>query len=659
MLEFTPHRFNIHFGRINDRLFLAITVIVTFVLIFFSGLLPAQNLFLEECFEGGVTAAGRTGTLGATNGTFQIKWEEDFVLRKAIALTYRYGRPTDNELVLNGVSIPLNMVSQIGEEHPDHEFAGQFAVHGIDITELVEISDNSISVFLDGFENTIPINTGWWSVMCVFLYESPSINQPMCLRIYTANQGQNEPQNYSFPTPVFDQTKDFAFSIYSDRISSDDSDRSIIGINSELLGNIGGADATNPMGGFNDGGVRGHFYYENGELNGLDDDIPNNTIEDSDGIAVINDYILDESMQELYMSALSYPESTGRGNPHPAFFLTYSPDCAVLPDLGSMQRTYDYCRGDTIQLTTTSDYDTFSWSEAAGLSDSTVANPLCFADSSGWYTVKMWNEGEEGCSQTIPIFVEVNAIPRPANINVNPSSCPDNSGLIQAFNPAGKSPFTYRLDGVVQGGSASSGLSPGTYNYRINSAAGCLWDTTVTVPLDPLQEASFDPFPTTGFSPLFVAFANTSTQATGYQWLIDGVPISTSEDITYTFPDSGSFEVSLIAYRLEETCADTATFTLRVEPGIQVLMPNIITPNSDGRNDALVAQVQGVASCRWVIYNRWGNEVATGSDGAPFQKVELWKPASDITAGQYTAVFIAEGLAGQVEKMVFEFTLTK
>jgi hypothetical protein len=634
--------------------FLLLTICCSLVSSFSS----AQNLFLEECFTGGVTAAGRTGTLGATNGTFQIKWEEDYILRKAIALTYRYGRPMDNELVLNGVSIPLNMTSQIGAEYPDADPIGQFAVHGIDITDLVEISDNSISVFLEGFDDSIPINTGWWSVMCVFLYESPTINQPMCLRVYTADRTQFAAQDYSVSTPQFDEDKDFGFSIYSDRVVADESDRTIIGINSAFLGNIGGSDATNPMPGFNDGGVRGHFYYQNGELFGLDDDIPNNTVDDSDGIAVINEYLTDDDEQEIYLSALSYP-SSGRFNPHPAFFLTYTPDCAVLPDLGSVQRSYDYCRGDTIQLTTTTEYDTFSWSTSAGISDSTLSNPICFADSSQWYTVTMWNEGEEGCGQTIPIFVEVNAIPRPASLNVNPSSCPDNSGLIQAFNPAGKSPFTYRLDGVVQSGSASAGLSPSTYDYRINSAAGCRWDTTVTVPLDPLQEASFDPFPTAGFSPLFVAFANTSTQATDYQWLIDGVPISTSEDITYTFPDSGSFEVSLIAYRLEETCADTATFTLRVEPGIQVLMPNIITPNGDGRNDVLVAQVQGVASCRWVIYNRWGNEVASGSDDAPFQRVELWQPENEITAGQYTVVLVAEGLAGQVEKFTFGVSLTK
>jgi len=88
-------------------------------------------------------------------------------------------------------------------------------------------------------------------------------------------------------------------------------------------------------------------------------------------------------------------------------------------------------------------------------------------------------------------------------------------------------------------------------------------------------------------------------------------------------------------------------------------MPNIITPNSDGRNDVLVAQVQGITSCRWVIYNRWGNEVAAGSDDAPDQAVELWQPESEVAAGQYSVVFVAEGLAGQVERFTFTVTVAR
>jgi hypothetical protein len=88
-------------------------------------------------------------------------------------------------------------------------------------------------------------------------------------------------------------------------------------------------------------------------------------------------------------------------------------------------------------------------------------------------------------------------------------------------------------------------------------------------------------------------------------------------------------------------------------------MPNIITPNGDGRNDALVAKAQGIVTCRWVVYNRWGQEVSAGSNNDVFQTVELWQPQSEITEGQYMVVFVAEGLAGQVEKMTFEVTVVR
>jgi PKD repeat protein len=387
----------------------------------------------------------------------------------------------------------------------------------------------------------------------------------------------------------------------------------------------------------------------------LNGDTANTRVYMHDGIAVINEYVEGNAQQTLSLTTVS---QTSLGtNPHPAFLLTYTPDCEVVAE--EMPRQYAYCRGDSVQLSALSGYDTYTWSKKEGLSDSTLANPWCIADSSRWYTVRMWSDEGNLCPQTISIHVTVNDIPVPAPLTVRASLCPANTGRIVANDTPGNVPISYLLSGTENSTGTFEDLAPGNYALEIETATGCRWDTTVNVPLNPVQEASFTASPETGFSPLDVFFNNTSTNATDYQWLIDGVPISSSEDITYTFPDSGSFVVSLIAFRLEETCADTATFTLRVEPGIKVLMPNIITPNSDGRNDVLVAQVQGIASCRWVIYNRWGNEVASGSDSDVFQRVELWQPEGEVSAGQYTVVLVAEGLAGQVEKFTFGVSLTQ
>jgi len=51
--------------------------------------------------------------------------------------------------------------------------------------------------------------------------------------------------------------------------------------------------------------------------------------------------------------------------------------------------------------------------------------------------------------------------------------------------------------------------------------------------------------------------------------------------------------------------------------------------------------------------------VAAGEDGSPFQKIDIWNPESEVSAGNYSVVFVAEGLAGQVEQMVFEVTVVR
>jgi PKD repeat protein len=402
----------------------------------------------------------------------------------------------------------------------------------------------------------------------------------------------------------------------------------------------------------------------------LDDDVPNNTVEDTDGIAVINDYLIDGPTQEIYFSPVN-PDPDDRFNVHPAFFITYTPDCDFLPDLSDIPRTYSFCRGESIELEAAEGYDHYSWSTSLGtsdgLNDSTLANPICSADTSLWYTVRMWNEDEEGCSQTIPVFVEVNTVPAPEAIEIAPSVCPPATGEIAIINPAGPGSFTYSIDGVVQLSPVFDELAAGSYEIAVNSAQGCLWDSTITVPLNPTQEADFSPNPSSGFSPLEVFFDNRSTGASDYLWLIDGEEISSSENLLYNFPDSGSFEISLIAFLNEESCADTATFTLRVDQGIEVMLPNIITPNGDGRNDKLVAMLKGVETCQWLIYNRWGVEVNRGVSAplddrnsvndSGFAELQLWSPQAETPDGVYTVVFQATGVKGQSEEMVFSLTV--
>src|SRR5690554_1853316 len=155
-----------------------------FLSLLFCGVInsQAQNLFLEECFVGGVTAAGRASS-GLLNGSFKIKWESDHVLKDAYVLTYRYGRPMSKTFMVNNTQFSWNENSQIGEEQIDTENHEFFAVHGMNITDQITIEDDTIYVYMNGHDY-IPLhpNQGRWSLEFIFLYTSPSINNPACIR---------------------------------------------------------------------------------------------------------------------------------------------------------------------------------------------------------------------------------------------------------------------------------------------------------------------------------------------------------------------------------------------------------------------------------------------------------------------------------------------
>ena len=161
-----------------------------------------------------------------------------------------------------------------------------------------------------------------------------------------------------------------------------------------------------------------------------------------------------------------------------------------------------------------------------------------------------------------------------------------------------------------------------------------------------------------GYSPLKVRFKNESTLATGYTWLIDGEPFSSLENTSYTFADSGTYVISLIAYRLEETCADTAYATIRVEQGLKLIVPNIITPNGDGRNDALVAQTAGVAYMHWEVHNRWGINLQSSEARNPANEVILWNPENNtFLDGVYTLIIQAQGESGEMRDIIVQVSL--
>jgi hypothetical protein len=611
-----------------------------------------QNLFYEDCFQGGVTVSGAVRDGGAFElYKCPIKWNENYELRNAFVVCYRYGNPPDHVTFINNTPITWSDDTQVGgsffEENP---LSNPYSTHVQDVSSSLEIQDDTLR--LEFPPQSIGPNFGYWSMYVVILYESPNLNETSCVRLYTADTRQDVPQVYSVPTPDFIDGTPVGLSIFSSRITEVMTDQSSIEINDQLIGSVWEDDLIVPP---SQNGVQGHFYYEEQEFFGLNGDTANTTMNRHDGIAVINEYLqAEENEVVFYRTNNQMPET---GNLFPAFTLAYSSDCEVWE--GDVANEYTFCQGDSVQLDAGNAFDNYHWQPAEGLSDSTVSDPWCAADSSGWYRVTMSDEDGEKCAKTVPVFVEVRPVPQPGEIMVQSSDCPGPTGQIVFERNNGILPLTYSVGEVVQADSVFSGLEAGEYSITVEDEFGCAWDSTAVIDLNIIQDANFLASPDSGYTPLSVQFINESENSSDFQWLINGMEVSNNEDLGYVFEEPGVYLVELISSQDSELCSDTASYTIFVEQGMEIAVPNVITPNGDGLNDELVAQLLGVKTLRWKVLNRWGKKVHKGRGSEPEESIVLWSPSRDIEDGQYFLVVVGFGDDGQRQEVKATVTVVR
>src|SRR5688572_1977037 len=65
-----------------------------------------------------------------------------------------------------------------------------------------------------------------------------------------------------------------------------------------------------------------------------------------------------------------------------------------------------------------------------------------------------------------------------------------------------------------------------------------------------------------------VTFTNTSTGATNYSWLVDGVAIATAVNLTHNFPAVGKYKITLKAFNSDANCFSTYTTYVIVDCGV-------------------------------------------------------------------------------------------
>jgi len=287
---------------------------------------------------------------------------------------------------------------------------------------------------------------------------------------------------------------------------------------------------------------------------------------------------------------------------------TYDP-----PKTPGVSNNKPYCTGDKLEKITVNATTgtTYKWYDDKDLNnlihEGTDYTPTNTVTDTLYLTAT-----EHGCTSEVDtILILINPLPSADGGLAKHILCYKPDGVELEGNASGGTKLSYSwtpVGNVVSGGNT---LKPtvkaeGTYTLTVkNDLTGCVKTDDVNVIKDPIPVAVFKPDVYTGENPLNVIFTNSSTGSNTYVWVFDKENKAYTKDTKFTYINPNTYQVLLISSD-SSRCPDTAMVQIKVYEKFTVVIPNVFTPNGDGKNDAFTINMTGIESVYGEIYDRWG-----------------------------------------------------
>ncbi len=607
-------------------------VLKQFILIYF--LLPflgnSQTIFYSDVFKGGVTGYGFNPFVLEHTGHLNIHIEPNSTIRKAyLFVTVAKAETTtnvlDNSFVFNGNVFALKWSDAIGDEYND--IVGGHVIKNktiaFDVTNYISPNINSYTLIpAQNQDPTGAIKGVYFNYYLFVSYENsvlPTVGAQIILN------SQNSQQTLIYNTAInADINYNIGFTFNSYAFCQTVWDGSYVLINGNNIGLVGGDEVSDSA---SCTGIRGAFYYQNNQLFGLDDDTATPFMDGTDALATIENYITNPSNISIQFEYQTPGGASDKTNPVHQLFLAYSSPCT--PFDVSVSNDTTVCIGEQVQLNA-SGGNKYKWEPATGLSCTNCPNPIFTGSSSMVYTVKIWNN--DSCSVVRPVRINVNN-PQKINCYTFDTYCGTLNGYIKSLSlPKDMDNWyvvTSNNDTLNQSSLSDAFFNLGAGNYSVYyiDTIGCKSeDTIVTINTNYNIVADFTVNPTSGTAPLEVVFVNQSEFATNYNWIINGVSYGSNPNTT--FDTAGVYEIGLVAWANDETCADTMWKKIFVYDSLLTYVPNVFTPNDDGANDYFCISVTYPVETHVIIMNRWGNKVHEWNGFLEIGNNEIWNGKS-------------------------------
>jgi gliding motility-associated-like protein len=186
------------------------------------------------------------------------------------------------------------------------------------------------------------------------------------------------------------------------------------------------------------------------------------------------------------------------------------------------------------------------------------------------------------------------------------------------------SPATYLNDPLLSNPVATP-VGDITYTVTGTDVNGCTATDQLSLQIVAAPVAAFTFVADIGCNGIRLTTDNQSTGATAYQWNFGDGSTSGEAEPVHFYLQSGIYNIQIVA--INAGCNDTAVYAgVALSNASADSIPNIITPNNDGKNDCFIIRNSNLfTGCyRLNIYNRWGSKVYETSDA-----LSCWNGVSD------------------------------
>ena len=301
------------------------------------------------------------------------------------------------------------------------------------------------------------------------------------------------------------------------------------------------------------------------------------------------------------------------------------------------------CITNSILATATSSTSstTITWSN--GVTTSTI-NPYNIT-TAGTYTATVVLAG--GCSTQSLITVSTNTA---VGVNITSLdtivSCATNSlALTASQTTAGSYSYTWNPSSPLVTSNVYNVSLANTYSvFALNATNGCT-ATAIQAVTHETVTAFFIADTYQGLMPLPVTFSNTSSSnATDFIWDLGNGMTYTTTNAATVYDVQGDYPVTLIA--INGFCSDTAMRIIKVDLVSFFEVPNVFTPNGDGKNDVYTFNAINMGEITFTVFDRWGLKMFDTTTTGNVKWDGKNKGGATVSDGTYFYIIKATGLDG-------------